>query len=83
MVLFWSHNSFINLVLSPLIKIKDELCREIHRVCPFGYEIQVVLSAIKDKAVTYTHAVNQGLPHSLDSLISCEPSHGDSELQFM
>lgn len=83
MVLFWSHNSFIHLVFSPLIEIKDELCREIHRVCPFGYEVQVVLSTVKDKSVTYAHAVNQCLPHSLDSLISSELSHGYRELQLM
>lgn len=83
MVLLGSNNPLVNVVFAPLIEVKDQLGREIDRVCPVSEEVDVIVTAIQDQSVSDPHRVHQCLPKSLDSLILCNLPHGDTQLEFV
>lgn len=77
-VFFLSNNSLIDLILSPLFKIEDQIKWEIDRVIEMQLQVNIKFAAIEDKAISNSHGVNKCSSQLFYCLILCDFSEIDA-----
>lgn len=79
-ILFFPHDTLIDIILPPLIEVKDQIRGEVDWTMELVHEVYGVSTTVKNEAVSNSHRVYQGLTDLLDGFIPCNSAETNTEL---